>query len=233
MNKSIFISIFLVFNVGIAQAQLLLEYDIRETMDFYNSSKMIDGAWKNVINEDQIEGSPYLAKEFSEGTIYTTQRAQYNGIMLRYNIYQDELQFKTPKGEIMAIGQPEIVEKAVFDKNELVYLPYNVGGKTKTGFFLLIEQGKAWFLVKPQVVLKEATEPAAYKDAEPAEFIKQADDFYIRTGNEVAILIKSKKDLIAAFADNQDKIEDFISKNKIKSNKKEGIAEVVRYYNSL
>jgi len=233
MKKISIFSLFLLLVVGFAQAQLLQSYEIRQTLDFYNSNKIIDGAWKNVLTEDQIMGSPYLSKEFSVGTIYTMQRMQYDSILLRYNIYQDELQFKTPKGEIMAIGKPEIIEKAVFDKNELVYLPYNVGGKTKTGFFLLIEQGKAWFLVKPQVVLKEATEPAAYKDAEPAEYIKQADDFYIRTGNEVAVLIKSKKDLIAAFADNQDKIEDFISKNKIKSNKKEGIAEVVRYYNSL
>jgi hypothetical protein len=153
--------------------------------------------------------------------------------MLRYNIYQDELQFKNPAGEIMSIGTPEIVEKAVFDKNELVYLPYNAAGKTKNGFFLLIEEGEARFLVKPQVGFQEATLPAAYKDAEPAKFISKADDFYIRTGNEAAVLINSKKDLISAFPDNQDKIESFISKNKIKTNKKEGIAEVVRYYNSL
>jgi hypothetical protein len=202
-------------------------------MDFYNNNKMIDGAWKNILTEDQIQGSPYLSKEFSAGTIFTTQRIQYDSILLRYNIYQDELQFKNPAGEIMSIGTPEIVEKAVFDKNVLVYLPYNSVGKTKKGFFLLVEQGKVWLLIKPQVGFQEATEPAAYKDAEPAKFISKADDFYIRTGDEAAMLINSKKDLIAAFPDNNDKIESFISKNKIKTNKKEGITEVVRYYNSI
>jgi len=233
MKKISIFSLFLLLVVGFAQAQLLQSYEIRQTMDFYNSNKIIDGAWKNILTEDQIMGSPYLSKEFSVGTIYTMQRMQYDSILLRYNIYQDELQFKNPAGEIMSIGTPEIVEKAVFDKNELVYLPYNSVGKTKKGFFLLVEQGKAWFLIKPQVGFQEATEPAAYKDAEPAKFISKADDFYIRTGNEVAVLINSKKDLIAAFPDNNDKIESFISKNKIKTNKKEGLAEVVRYYNSI
>jgi len=233
MKKISIISLFLLLVVGFAQAQLLQNYEIRQTMEFYNSNKIIGGAWKNVLTEDQIKGSPYLSKEFSEGTIYTKQRIQYDSILLRYNIYHDELQFKNPKGEIMSIGTPEVIEKAVFDKNELVYLPYNAGGKTKNGFFLLIEQGKTWFLVKPQVGFQEATEPAGYKDAEPAKFINKADDFYIRSGNEVAVLINSKKDLIAAFPDNHDKIESYISKNKIKTNKKEGLAEVVRYYNSL
>lgn len=233
MRIFFFFSIFLVFIAIHAEAQFTSGYETRGLMDLYNSNKMIDGAWRNVITEDQIQGSPYLSKEFVEGTIYTTQHIKYDSVMLRYHIYNDELQFKNPEGEIMAIAQPEIVEKAVFDKNELVYLPYDFGGKTKSGFFLLVEQGKAWFLVKPQVGLQEATLPAAYKDAEPAKFISKADEFYIRIENESAVLIHSKKDLIAAFPNNQDKIEDFISKNKIKTNKKDGIAEVVRYYNSL
>jgi len=39
--------------------------------------------------------------------------------------------------------------------------------------------------------------------------------------------------LIAAFPDNLDKIESFISKNKTKTNKADGLKEVVKYYNSL
>jgi len=86
---------------------------------------------------------------------------------------------------------------------------------------------------KPAVAFQNATEPAAYKDAEPARFVKKADEYYIRIGSEQAVIISSKKDLIAAFPDNRDKIESFISKNKIKTNKSEGLKEVVRYYNSL
>lgn len=86
---------------------------------------------------------------------------------------------------------------------------------------------------KPAVAFQNATEPAAYKDAEPAKFVKKSDEYYIRIGSEQAVIISSKKDLIAAFPDNLDKIESFISKNKIKTNKADGLKEVVKYYNSL
>jgi hypothetical protein len=45
----------------------------------------------------------------------------------------------------------------------------------------------------------------------------------LRIGAEQAVLINNKKDLIEAFPDKQDKIESFISKNKIKTNKPAGI----------
>lgn len=233
MKNLLFFAFFLLTITCYTQAQLPLSYEIRETMDFYRTNKLVGGAWRNTLSEEQIDGSPYLSSEFAEGTVYTTQRLQYKGIPLRFNIYSDELQFKNPQGEIMAIAKPEIVERAVFDNNQLVYLQYSASGKTKSGYFLLAEEGKAWFLVKPQIGFQEATQPAAYKDAEPAKFIKKADEFYLRVGNTAAVLVNNKKDLIAAFPDNQEKIESFISKNKIKTNKKEDIAEVVKYYNSL
>jgi len=202
-------------------------------MDFYNSNKMIGGEWKNVITEDQIAGSPYLNKEFENGSIYTVQRQQYNEIPLRYNIYNDNLEFKTPDNEIMALSAPEIVEKAVVGNTILTYSPYILANKTKKGFFLILEEGKASLYAKPAVAFQNATEPAAYKDAEPAKFVKKSDEYYIRIGSEQAVIISSKKDLIAAFPDNLDKIESFISKNKIKTNKADGLKEVVKYYNSL
>jgi hypothetical protein len=105
--------------------------------------------------------------------------------------------------------------------------------KTKNGFFLVLEQGKASLYAKPGITFKEQTEPAAYKDAEPPTFVKKADEYYIRIGNEQAVLINNKKDLIAAFSDNKDKIESFVNKNKTKTNKPESLKEVVRYYNSI
>jgi hypothetical protein len=233
MKNYFLTALFTVALISFSRAQLPLSYDIRETMDFYNVNKFVGGEFKNVLNEDEIDGSPYLNREFEKGSIYTVQRQQYNEIPLRYNIYNDNLEFKTPDNEIMALAAPEIVEKAVLGNNVLTFSPYLVANKTKTGFFLILEEGKASLFAKPAVAFQNATEPAAYKDAEPARFVKKADEYYIRIGSEQAVIISSKKDLIAAFPDNRDKIESFISKNKIKTNKPEGLKEVVKYYNSI
>lgn len=232
--KKYYFTILLILAVShILYAQLPLNYDIREKMDFYNANKFIGGEWKGILTEDEIEGSPYLDREFVSGTIYTTQRQQFNEIPLRYNIYNDNLEFKTPENEIMALSAPEIVEKAVIGNAILTYSPFLLANKTKKGFFVILEDGKASLYSKPLVSFKEASAPAAYKDAEPAKFVKKADEYYIRIGSETAVLINTKKDLIAAFPDNTDKIESFIAKNKIKINKAEGLKEVVRFYNSI
>ncbi|HSO89120.1 MAG TPA: hypothetical protein VLQ91_21385 [Draconibacterium sp.] len=233
MKNYFFTLIFILALAGFSFGQASLNYEIQETIDFYKANKFISGETKNVLTENNITGSPYLNKDFETGTIFTVQRRQYVGIPLRYNIYNDNLEFKNPADEIQALATPEIVEKAVIVNTQLIYLPYLQANKTKKGFFIVLEEGKASVYSKPGILFKERTEPGAYKEPEPPKFVRKSEEYYIRIGNEQAILIKSKKELIAAFPDNQDKIENFISKNKIKTNKPEGLKEVVIYYNSL
>jgi hypothetical protein len=225
--------IFILALAGFSFGQVSLSYEIQETIDFYQANKFITGETRNVLTENNIKGSPYLNNEFETGTIFTVQKKQYVGIPLRYNIYNDDLEFKNPADEIQALATPEIVEKAVIGDTHLTYLPYLQANKTKKGFFIVLEEGKASVYSKPGILFKERTEPGAYKEPEPPKFVRKSDEYYIRIGVEQAVLIKSKKELIAAFPDNQDKIESFIDKNKIKTGKPEGLKEVVHYYNSL
>jgi len=225
--------LFMLSLVSLSFGQLQIDYEIKQAIEFYRTNKFIDGSGKNQLSEKDIKGSPYLNDEFETGTIFTIQRLKYEDIPLRYNIYNDELEFKTPDGEVQAMAAPDIVEKAVFGATQLVYITYPVSNKIKKGFFIVILEGKASLYAKPGVTFKEPTEPAAYKEAEPAIFLKKTDEYFIRIGNEQAVLINNKKDLIAVFPDNQDKIESFINKNKIKTNKPESLKEVVRFYNSL
>ena len=234
--KHLFLSIFLVlFNVSFSfsQEQIQLDYVVREALDFYINNKFVEGGWTNVLTEKDIDGSPYLNDEFKIGTIYTVQKMQYNDIPLRYNIYNDNLEFKTQSNQVQELATPEIVEKAIFDDVQMVYLPYSQANKIKRGFFIILEEGKASVYAKPGILYKKPTQQAAYKEAEPAKFVKKTDEYYVRIGSEPAIMINSKKDLISVFPDSKDKIEKFINKNKVKPNKAESLKEVVQYYNSL
>ncbi len=233
MKKYILTLFFITGIVNYMFAQMTLSYEIRSSMDFYQANKFLSGDWKDHLTEKDITGSPYLNDEFVSGSIFTIQMQRYVDIPLRYNIYNDDLEFKTAAGALQALATPEIVEKAVFGNFKLVYSPYSQANKIKKGYFLVLEEGKASLFAKPVVLLRGPVEAGAYKEPEPAKFIKKADEYYIRIGIEQAILINNKKDLIAAFPDNREKIESFIEKNKIKTNKPESLKEVVRYYNSL
>jgi hypothetical protein len=216
-----------------AFAQISISYELKETADFYRMNQLLNKEGNSNLLLKDIKGSPYLNDEFLNGTIYTTAKTQYNNVPLRYNLYNDDLEFKNPAGEVLALAKPEIVEYAVFGDYRLVYSNYASGAKPKKGFFLLIEDGNAKLLSKVSVLFQEPTEPGAYKEAEPAKFVRRADEFFIRIGTELPIPVSNKKSVLEAFPDNRDKIEDFISKNKIKLNKQEGLTEVVKFYNSL
>jgi hypothetical protein len=232
--KSFFITLFIILCLAnISFGQITLPYETQQTIDFYQTNKFITESGKRTLNESNIKGSPYLDDEFNFGSIYTIDKKHFADVPLRYNIYNDDLEFKTPTGEIQALVTPEIVEKAIFGNTQLVYISYVQLNKEKKGFFVVLEEGKASLYIKPGVIFREGTAPGAYKDPEPPKFVKKSDDYYIRFDSGPAQLIGNKKDLIATFPDNQDKIESFMSKNKVKTNKPESLKELVRFYNSL
>ena len=208
-------------------------YELRQAMDLFKTNKMIGGDSKGLLTESDIKGSPYLEDNFVKGTVYTTTKAQYVDVPLRYNIFNDQIEFRAEDSSIQALATPEIVEKVEIGKYKMVYAPYSIAKKIKKGFFIVLEEGKASLYSKPNIIFKDATEPAPYKEAEPAKFIRKSDEYYIQVGNSQAKMVGNKKDLYEIFPDNIKQIETFIKKQKIKTNDPESLKELVIYYNSL
>lgn len=208
-------------------------YQIGETLDFFRSYKMQKGEWSLLLNENDIEGSPYLNDAFINGTIYTTSKTQYLNIPLRFNIYNDNLEFKTPDDAVMSIAVPEIVESAEFGEYKMCYIPYTITKKIKRGFLIELVNGKVSLYAKPEVLYKKPQEPAPYKEAEPAKFLPKADSYFLRVGKEEARKITGKKDLVQSFPDHQKDVTDFIKKNKINPAKESDLIELTNFYNSL
>ncbi len=209
------------------------DYQIREVMDLYRTNKMYSGEIKNILTANDIKGSPYLNDEFINGTIFTTSKFQFVDVPLRYNIYNDRIEFKTPANEIQALATPEIVETVEFGNYKMVYIPYSNTQKIRYGFFMIEKEGNVSLYSRLEIIFKKAEEPGAYKEAEPAKFVKKSHSYYIRVGMEEAKKVGSKKGLIEIFPDHNNKISAFIKKNKVKTNKPEKLKELVRYYNSL
>lgn len=231
MNKIYFIILVLFSFSFSSNAQV--SYEIRQAIDFFRTNKMISGDYSKMLEESDIDGSPFLNDEFINGNIYTELKQQFVDVPLRFNIYNDQVEFKTGENKIQAIATPEIVDKIEFGEYTMFYLPFTNVKKVRKGFFILIEPGKASLFYKPQVAYKNATQPGAYQDAEPAKFIRQADIYYIKVEPGEAKLVSTKKDLVNLFPDRNKEIAAFIKKNKIKTNKVESLTSLVQYYNSL
>jgi hypothetical protein len=232
MKRLKLVSIFLLVFSYFAQSQS--GYQVKKALDFYRSHLMQSGEWNSVLTENDIEGSPYLEDEFIAGSVYTTSKTQYVDLPLRYNIYNEQVEFRNENNEIRAIAEPELIEKIEIGETEFVFAPFRYGRKIMKSYFILMLEGNASLYKKPEVMFKEATEPGAYKDAEPAQFVRKSDAYYIRLGKSPAIRVSSKKDLESVFSDeHQNEIKNFIRKNKITPRNEKSLIELVEFYNSL
>ena len=210
-----------------------VEYQLSSAFDFYRSHKIASGEYRNTLSEKDIDGSPYLNDEFIKGSIYTISKTQYSDLPLRYNIYNDEIEFETDDNKVAALDAPEIVEKVTFGDFLMEYIPFEYSNKVKKGFFEVLLKGKASLYSRPEVEFRDAKKPEPYKEAEPAKFIRKDDRYYLRFGMEAAIPCVNKKDVIGKFPDHSSDIEAFIKKNKINVKKEDDLKKMVEYYNSL
>lgn len=210
-----------------------VEYEIRRAVEFFNSAKTHGSNWKNELNETNIKGSPFLNEEFIEGSVFTTSKTQFVDIPLRYNIFNDQIEFKTDDEQVMALSVPEVIEKVEMGQYLFEYIPYSSSNNIKRGFFIVHEKGKATLYSRPRILFEEAKKPAAYQDAQPARFIRKPDEYYIRIGMEPAKPVSGKKDLHTIFSGNNKELNAFLKNNKIRPNNSESLKELVIFYNSL
>lgn len=229
MKRLIIIALLLIGATSFAQ----VNYQLSSAVDFVRTYKIASGEYYSELTEKDIQGSPFLNQEFINGSVYTTTKFQYADIPLRYNIFNDNIEFKTPENKVLAIAQPETIDKVTFGDYTMEYLSYMNVKKVRKGYMLLITKGKASLYAKPEVVYTKATEAGAYKEPEPAKFERSSDIFYIRIETALAQRIDNKKDLIQVFPDHQNEIEGFVKKNKISPAKIDELKSLVEYYNSL
>lgn len=235
MKKLFSLVILTLFCLNLAHAQAILQsvYEIRQSFDFYQYNRSQSGLHNNSLTTDDIEGSPYLSDDFIEGTVYTTSKIQFREIPLRYNAYNDEVEFMKPDSQAYVIDPPEIIESIEFGDHHLEYIPYKVANRTARGFLLVLEKGNASLYSRHRVILEEAKKAAAYQEPTPARFISRADEYYIRIGMEPAVPVNKKKDLNNIFPEDNDKVNAYLKNNKIKLNDPKSLIELVQFYNSL
>lgn len=202
-------------------------------VDFYRDFKTAQFTEGIGGTDKSILGSPHENPDFVPGIVETNSNVRYENIPLRFNIYANEMEFKTEEGQVLVFATPEVLEFIEMDGQRYVYSPYILGNKLMRGYFKVITDGKASLLLKQNVSFRQAELPQAYKDAEPAQFIKTSDDFYVRLSPEEAHRVTNKKELLNILKDKNKEVDTFLSKNRIRFNKIEDLKSVLDYYNSL
>ena len=187
---------------------------------------------RNNLAISDIKGSPYLDDQFRVGNVQTVDNLLYKDIPLRYNCFDDVLEFKN-NDVSFELKPKDIIRRAEFGGQVFSYKEYESNGGTAKSYFAILEEGKATLCARYTIKFYEAEPIKAYADPVPARFDDLDESYYISLDNAPAKGILNNKKLIEILADKKKEMESFISKQKLSVRKVEDLKKITAYYNTL
>lgn len=185
--------------------------------------------------EMYVDGTPYLYDEFIAGTIATNDSLLYDNIFLRYNIYNDEMEFQlNVQNEVRIIGNPR--DFLFFSINDKVfnYFTFVEKNRPQHGYFEVLNQGRCFVLVRRNIVFAEREEARAYSDAKPPRFEKMQDQFYLKFGDKLPVRVRlRRRSILEVFDDKRHEINNFIRQERLSFRNVDDLVKVADYYNRL
>lgn len=188
-------------------------------------------ASNTIDSYNQIDGTPYLHEEFSQGKVTTKDSKAYQGLF-RYDIYADNMEFES-LGFVFIIKDPWTIETMILGSHTFVYIPQLDETSGRGAYYELILPGKCRLLQNRKVVLNEPQKAKPYVDAKPASFSKGKDVYYLQIENQSLQKITGKKSLIEALEDHGPAIKAYLKQNSLSSKKLADLIDLINYYNRL
>ncbi len=222
--KKIIIGIFcLTAFLGISQIH---SYEIGSSITGVN----FDNAYRADSKADVV-GSPYYNEELTLARISDYENENF---ALRYNAFQDEIEFKRNE-ELYYIPKTEGLSiKFVSPVKEYQFHRYTDKGSEVSGYLVLVSDTKVGLYLKEQIKFVEAREAEnSYARDKPATYTKVANTYYIKLGDDITTFPKNRKELIKMFPDKKAEITAFLKKTKISFSKETDLINLVNFLSTI
>jgi len=182
-----------------------------------------------------MDGSPYANDNFILGNIFENDKLVKENILLRFNIFSDEIEIKNQSDTeyyTALIKNPDLIIKIL---NEVyIYVPLN-GSLEKGNYFSVLSTGNKFDLYKKTIITYKPSEKrrTSYETDKPAKFIS-SDTFYLVSKDNVFYeLPKSKSKFYKVFKTKEKEMKGFAKKAKIKIKNEDDIKRLIQYYHSI
>lgn len=184
-----------------------------------------------VTKEHIIDGSPYIDGDRFNKVIIKDYSKDVQS--LRYNAYEDEMELKI--GDEIFYANKINNLKIQFPELKKVYqcLSYMYDGKSKSGYLIILAEGRKATLYKREKVELLKGEKSTNG------FIKDANDYYakektlylISKNNQLYKFPKNVNEAAEFFSKDKEDIESFAKANKINFNKEASLIKLTEYIN--
>ena len=178
------------------------------------------------LTEDQIAGSPYLNRQFTESVIVRTDHSVLKNISLRYNIFANRMEFKE-KETVLYIPDPYTISRIQIGNQIFVYALYMTSKTVKASYFQLLTEGNYQLLKMYKVTFKNSDVKADIHDS--PRFENQEPSYYFRYRDGMAHLISSQKELIKILQPVHEEVIDYIRSNKINARNQSQLIDLMNF----
>lgn len=201
-----------------------------------NISTSMSGEPLRLKSYKDITGTPYLTEDWQSGTIYGLDANVNESVMLRYNIYEDKVEYKkdgmiyglvseSVKGFSVAVADPDGRIKRYVFENKMG----KVGEYTDKNFFSVLYLNKVKFLQK--VVVKLIDNTATYgTNVQQSKFVKEEEFYFVKETGESFKIKKNNASLLKVL--NIKELKDFIKENNLNIKEDNDLVEVMKFYES-
>lgn len=158
-----------------------------------------------------IEGSPYYEDVFFLSKVEGIDKV----FLSKYNIALDQFEFKEDE-EVYILPKKPVYKTVILPKSKFVLLDYTSENILKNGYLIeLFKSDNVSLYKKLRIKTTEIQEAKAYEKASPARYVKISPEYYIQIKeNGIVNFPKNKKELLSLFSVSNEKIEDYLKKNK-------------------
>lgn len=229
-KKIIGIFVVLLFYPLSAQQTTALSYSGGQLSTGGTLFKVDSPSSKRGLSYDEIQGTPYLNKTFSQASFIISDKVNIETAPARYNAYSDNIEFKRGD-EVLALLSDNPFTRVEFSDTNQILVKLNIDDDLK-GYFFEIVKGKN-SLYKKVIAKFNDFVPAAnsYAMDRPANFNILNPTYYINTEKGFIKRPNNKREIIDQFPEKKAALNFFFKENKIRFDKEEDLKKLVIFLN--
>jgi hypothetical protein len=222
MKKIVFI-ILLISSIAFSQSA--------ENSKDQTSVHMAGGSYRNPYKlKNKPKGSPYLQEAFAAANVVNAP----GKVFMRYNIFNDEFEFISPKGDTLVLDKIEDFNNISFPGLGKKYklTPYT-DRKNKLAYGYLIEvyeKGDLALFKKENInFVEEKPAKTSLEVTMPARYSKGGDVYYLKNKGVITEFPDGKKALVKTFPEKKAAIESFIKDNKVSFDEEADLIRIIDF----
>jgi hypothetical protein len=181
--------------------------------------------------EVDVEGCPYLNEQFISGVVTLNSGIKYSGIPLRYNIYNDLIEFKSKSGKVFNINNPEAITELTIGDSKFIFTDCRSNKKNEKLFVEVISDYNVGLLKHYRMKLLDARKAETHKPDQPPMLVKIPSEYFIRKSDGTSQHFRNKKELLELLSDKSDKIDELIKQQKLSIKNENDLLAILKYYN--